>query len=691
MTREWKLRRVAKLRGHVGCAWAAAWRPDGGLLATCGSDRRICLWGPSALSHPKDDDDFASHATAETSFTRELDSSHGVAERKKKRGQRRSWVLLGVVDTATVHTRTLRSVAWSPDGFWLAAASFDATVSLWCSNVAESYRSPYRFTQVQVIEGHEHEVKGVAWSHTGKYLATCSRDKTIWIHENTGGDMTTCRWPSPLGDEQHSPCRSPDSAAQTAQVAYETQQEKKEDAELGLFLEDRQWPPPLVSAGDGDEGVFYVAAVLSGHTQDVKAVKWHPRQDICVSASYDDTFRIWGIRDGESDWGLLQVVRAHSSTVWHVAFSRLGSRLATCSDDRSLRIWTCISPAVETESSGGQTGWQDNESTLGSSACGSSAENGQSTDCAPVTSSSPWAAAHSTTAEPVPGGLNTATPISSRILPPWFVTGMFRGAPLSGESDGPGPTHGLPPSQPTAAFSEALSNQPSVDELGGGETDDLNDSGERLKKGDTEDTDPAVKTVESLLSVKQSVVWGPGGSVGACGPATYADSLDKCSKSTMTRGSDEVPTASIECKKGRMQTRTEMLKRDQAERNRQRVDQWRPQAALLAGYHERPVYFVDWHPTLNVIVTASGDNSLRFFGCSDEDADEASWSLLLCQRNAHYSDINCAVWNPATPHAKGRSQVLLGKSEDLQEPEALLASVDDGGRVAIWALKSPSC
>lgn len=122
----------------------------------------------------------------------------------------------------------------------------------------------------------------MSWSPSGKLLATCGRDKTVWIWEKT------------------------------------------------------------------EESEFECVSVITGHSQDVKRVKWHPKEPFMVSCSYDNTIRF--IKETNDDWSYYLTLDSHESTVWAVDFNKSGDRLVSCSDDKTVRIWkaqddrwTCIS------------------------------------------------------------------------------------------------------------------------------------------------------------------------------------------------------------------------------------------------------------------------------------------------------------------------------------------------------------
>lgn len=76
----------------------------------------------------------------------------------------------------TQHKKTLRHVSFSPDGDMLAVASFDSTCTVY-KQVDDVFEC------IGVIEGHENEVKCVEWCSNGRWLATCSRDKSFWVWE----------------------------------------------------------------------------------------------------------------------------------------------------------------------------------------------------------------------------------------------------------------------------------------------------------------------------------------------------------------------------------------------------------------------------------------------------------------------------------------------------------------------------
>ena len=83
---------------------------------------------------------------------------------------------------------------------------------------------------------------------------------------------------------------------------------------------------------------------LLGPYRHVLCFPW-PLPQLLASASYDDTVKLY--REEEDDWVCCATLEGHESTVWSLAFDPSGQRLASCSDDRTVRIWHQYLPGNE--------------------------------------------------------------------------------------------------------------------------------------------------------------------------------------------------------------------------------------------------------------------------------------------------------------------------------------------------------
>jgi len=86
---------------------------------------------------------------------------------------------------------------------------------------------------------------------------------------------------------------------------------------------------------------------LEGHSDPVKSVAFSHDGSRLASGSDDCTVRVWNVATGQVEQTLGHSGDGHSGRVNSVAFSHDGSRLASGSDDRTVRVWNVATGQVE--------------------------------------------------------------------------------------------------------------------------------------------------------------------------------------------------------------------------------------------------------------------------------------------------------------------------------------------------------
>jgi len=309
-------------------AWHISFSRDGKFLATSHSSPENCIriWSSSACQ--------------------EASSSSSSSNTEQQR-----WNLVHKI--SGIQERTIRCTDFGPH-YILASASFDGTICIWeptisCATTTTTATSSITAWECTAqLEGHENEVKSVAWNQEGTLLATCGRDKTVWVWE--------CIWPT------------------TSYYRGNT------------LNNSNNRTTTIGTVGCGGNAVeLDCLAVLTGHEADVKFVTFiqkpnphYPSSgdttkqspttydfigaggEFLVSTSYDNTIKIWEEDDEEGEWHCVSTLTGHTNTVWCVSpyyYSNLFSSyssidvtvtpsnthgalcLVSASHDSTLKLW----------------------------------------------------------------------------------------------------------------------------------------------------------------------------------------------------------------------------------------------------------------------------------------------------------------------------------------------------------------
>jgi actin-like ATPase involved in cell morphogenesis len=243
------------------------------------------------------------------------------------------------VGTLAGHVGRISSVTIDPDGSLLASGGFDKTIRVWKLPSGEPFHTL----------NHSDWVFSVAFSPDSKVLASGGADKEIklWNLE-TGGLLRT------LAGQAHwvlSVVFSPDGKSLISGSADRTIRVWSLETNKPLHtFEHPDWvrsvavsPDGRLLAGSGEDGTIKVwdletgrlVRTLAGHSGSALSVAISSEGQLLFSGGSDGKIKVWNLRTGEP----LNVLSGHLEGVVSIVPSPDGQLLASGGYDHAIKIW----------------------------------------------------------------------------------------------------------------------------------------------------------------------------------------------------------------------------------------------------------------------------------------------------------------------------------------------------------------
>ncbi len=285
------------------------------------------------------------------------------------------------------HADAVTSVAFAPDGAWLASGSFDRTIWLWESALPR---------RVQALKGHEDAVLAVVFGADGQWLASAGADRTVRLWEWRGGraiitlhghsEAVLClanspdgrfwatgsadgfvrlfRWSNgqlvwrsePLRAFVNALAFSPNGQwlafgcadGRVGLLSVTDGRVVRELCKTGYSVTCLAYSPDGLWLAVGDEGVGVQmwqmpegvfmrtlrVSVPKGQGW-VNALAFSPDSFWLATGGMDEVVRLWRTSDGR----LLRILKGHKGWITALAFSPDGGWLASGSSDKTVRLW----------------------------------------------------------------------------------------------------------------------------------------------------------------------------------------------------------------------------------------------------------------------------------------------------------------------------------------------------------------